>query len=45
MLYTQTANTRSMRLAAKLGFVEVRRFVKWDAEQWMGVWTPVTPPA
>ncbi|MFJ9150434.1 GNAT family N-acetyltransferase [Streptomyces sp. NPDC102270] len=45
VLYTQTANARSMRLAAKLGFVEVRRFVKWDAEQWMGMWAPVTPSA
>lgn len=37
-LYTQTANLPSMRLAAKLGFVELRRFVKWDAEQWAGRW-------
>jgi RimJ/RimL family protein N-acetyltransferase len=37
-LYTQTANERSMRLAAKLGFTEVERFEKWDAEQWFGVW-------
>ena len=45
VLYTQTANARSMRLAAKLGFTEVQRFEKWDAEQWMGEWSPVTPPA
>jgi RimJ/RimL family protein N-acetyltransferase len=45
VLYTQTANARSMRLAAKLGFTEVRRFEKWDAGQWMGEWSPVTPPA
>jgi RimJ/RimL family protein N-acetyltransferase len=45
VLYTQTANVRSMRLAAKLGFTEVKRFEKWDAEQWMGEWSPVTPPA
>ena len=45
VLYTQTANARSMRLAAKLGFTEVRRFEKWDAEQWMGEWSPVAPPA
>ncbi|MEV6482862.1 GNAT family N-acetyltransferase [Streptomyces sp. NPDC051576] len=42
MLTTQTANTRSMRLAAKLGFAEVERFVAWDAEQWLGMWTPGT---
>jgi RimJ/RimL family protein N-acetyltransferase len=45
VLYTQTANSRSMRLAAKLGFTEVRRFQKWDAEQWMGRWAPVALPA
>ncbi|WP_326672037.1 GNAT family N-acetyltransferase [Streptomyces canus] len=45
VVYTQTANARSMRLAAKLGFTEVQRFEKWDAEQWMGEWSPVTPPA
>ena len=28
------------RLAMKLGFSEVDRFVKWDAEQWFGIWTP-----
>jgi RimJ/RimL family protein N-acetyltransferase len=43
VLYTQTANSRSMRLAEKLGFTEVKRFEKWDAEQWMGVRAPVTP--
>ncbi|MGX1365305.1 RimJ/RimL family protein N-acetyltransferase [Streptomyces canus] len=42
VLYTQTANHRSMRLAAKLGFTELERFQKWDAEQWMGVWKPAT---
>ncbi|MFF8473000.1 GNAT family N-acetyltransferase [Streptomyces sp. NPDC015414] len=40
VLCTQTANDRSMRLAAKLGFTEVKRFEAWDAEQWMGVWSP-----
>ncbi|WP_406440407.1 GNAT family N-acetyltransferase [Streptomyces sp. NBC_00631] len=39
-LYTQTANIRSMRLAAKLGFTELERFRAWDAEQWFGVWSP-----
>ncbi|MEU1408794.1 GNAT family N-acetyltransferase [Streptomyces sp. NPDC005728] len=42
-LYTQTANDRSMRLAAKLGFTEAERFEEWGAEQWMGVWLSVPP--
>ncbi|WP_371673881.1 GNAT family N-acetyltransferase [Streptomyces sp. NBC_00289] len=33
VLCTQTANERSMRLAAKLGFTEVQRFQEWGAEQ------------
>jgi len=33
VLYTQTANDRSMRLAAKLGFTEVERFEEYGAEQ------------
>ncbi|MEV0328745.1 hypothetical protein AB0H63_20195 [Micromonospora echinospora] len=41
MLCTQTANDRSMRLAAKLGFTEVERFEEYGAEQWLGVWSPV----
>jgi RimJ/RimL family protein N-acetyltransferase len=41
LLCTQTANDRSMRLAAKLGFTEVERFEEYDAEQWLGVWHPV----
>jgi RimJ/RimL family protein N-acetyltransferase len=45
VLKTQTANARSMRLAAKLGFTEVERFEKWGAEQWCGVRPPVTPSA
>ncbi|MET8827605.1 GNAT family N-acetyltransferase [Streptomyces sp. NPDC004610] len=44
MLATQTANARSMRLAAKLGFTEVERFEAWGAEQWLGMRSPVTPP-
>ncbi|MFB9235523.1 GNAT family N-acetyltransferase [Plantactinospora siamensis] len=44
VLCTQTANDRSMRLAAKLGFVEVERFEKWDAEQWFGMWSPASAP-
>ncbi|MFF1445526.1 GNAT family N-acetyltransferase [Streptomyces sp. NPDC058295] len=45
VLCTQTANDRSMRLAAKLGFTEVQRFEEWGAEQWFGVWSSVTQPA
>jgi RimJ/RimL family protein N-acetyltransferase len=40
VLFTQTANARSMRLAAKLGFTEVERFRAWDAEQWFGLRPP-----
>ncbi|MGW4486375.1 GNAT family N-acetyltransferase [Amycolatopsis sp. NPDC004368] len=36
-LCTQTANAPSMRLAAKLGFIEVARFEEFGAEQWFGV--------
>ena len=43
VLSTQTANDRSMRLAAKLGFTEVERFEEYGAEQWFGVWSPLTP--
>lgn len=40
VLTTQTANEASMRLAARLGFVEVDRFTAYEAEQWFGRWTP-----
>ncbi|MFE2109371.1 GNAT family N-acetyltransferase [Kitasatospora sp. NPDC059463] len=40
VLTTQSANTGSMRLAAKLGFTEVERFEAWDAEQWLGMRPP-----
>jgi len=40
VLCTQTANERSMRLAERLGFVEVERFEAFDAEQWFGVRWP-----
>jgi RimJ/RimL family protein N-acetyltransferase len=40
VLTTQTANTRSMRLAARLGFSEVERFEAWGAEQWLGMRPP-----
>ncbi|WP_431676501.1 GNAT family N-acetyltransferase [Kitasatospora sp. KL5] len=43
VLCTQTANDRSMRVAAKLGFTEVERFEEYGAEQWFGVWSSVTP--
>ncbi|MFG2824874.1 GNAT family N-acetyltransferase [Kitasatospora sp. NPDC048365] len=42
VLATQTANHRSMRLAAKLGFTEAERFRAWDADQWLGLRPPVT---
>lgn len=42
VLATQTANVPSMRLAAKLGFIEVERFEAYGAEQWFGEWSPVT---
>lgn len=34
---TQSANERSMRLAAGLGFVELERYDAFGAEQWVGV--------
>jgi RimJ/RimL family protein N-acetyltransferase len=43
VLCTQTANERSMRLAATLGFAEAKRFEEFGAEQWFGVWSPITP--
>ncbi|MFE6049310.1 GNAT family N-acetyltransferase [Kitasatospora sp. NPDC056446] len=43
VLATQTANARSMRLAAKLGFTEVERYEAYGAEQWFGLRPPVTP--
>ena len=43
VLFTQTANARSMRLAANLGFTEVERFEAHGAEQWFGMRSPVTP--
>jgi len=43
VLFTQTANARSMRLAAKLGFTEVERFEAWGAEQWFGMKSPLAP--
>jgi RimJ/RimL family protein N-acetyltransferase len=43
VLCTQTADDRSIRLAKKLGFTEAEQFEEYDAEQWFGVWSPVTP--
>ncbi|CAM5466831.1 GNAT family N-acetyltransferase [Streptomyces purpurascens] len=43
VLRTRTGNDRAMRLAAKLGFTEVERFEEYGAEQWFGLWSPVTP--
>ncbi len=40
VIFTQTANVASMRLAAKLGFTEAERFHAWDAEQWLGLRSP-----
>lgn len=40
VLFTQTANAPSVRLAEKLGFTEIHRFEAWGAEQWMGVRHP-----
>ncbi|MEV7078876.1 GNAT family N-acetyltransferase [Streptomyces sp. NPDC093516] len=44
VLCTRSANTPSMRLAARLGFCEVERFEECGGEQWFGVWCPVTAP-
>ncbi|WP_328770124.1 GNAT family N-acetyltransferase [Streptomyces sp. NBC_00286] len=44
VLTTQTANTPSMRLAARLGFTEAERFEAWNAEQWLGIRSSVRPP-
>lgn len=44
VLTTQSANTASMRLAAKLGFTEVERFEAWGTEQWLGLRSPAATP-
>ena len=43
VLCTQTANERSVRLAATLGFAETDRFEEFGAKQWFGVKPAVTP--
>lgn len=45
VLRTQSANKRSMRLAARLGFTEVERYEDFGAEQWFGVWASAPSPA
>jgi RimJ/RimL family protein N-acetyltransferase len=40
VLFTQTANARSIRPAAKLGFTEAGGFEAWGAEQWFGTFHP-----
>ncbi|MET9228446.1 GNAT family N-acetyltransferase [Lentzea sp. NPDC003310] len=37
VLTTQTANEAALRLAQKLGFIEVERFEEFNAQQWFGV--------
>jgi RimJ/RimL family protein N-acetyltransferase len=44
VLFTQTANARSMRLATKLGFTEVERYAAYGAEQWFGMRSPARRP-
>ena len=40
VLCTQSANTASVALGERLGFVEAERFEEFDAEQWFGVRWP-----
>jgi RimJ/RimL family protein N-acetyltransferase len=40
VLCTQSLNVASVRLAARLGFVEKERFVEFDSEQWFGARVP-----
>jgi RimJ/RimL family protein N-acetyltransferase len=37
VLCTQSAHEASVRLAERVGFREVQRFIDYDAEQWFGV--------
>jgi RimJ/RimL family protein N-acetyltransferase len=43
VLCTQSANTASVRLAQRLGFVEVERFEEFGAEQWFGSRSALMP--
>ena len=45
VLCTQSVNDASVRLAARLGFVEKARFVEFNAEQWFGARIPEAHPA
>ncbi|MEU0407775.1 hypothetical protein ABZ307_08075 [Streptomyces griseorubiginosus] len=45
VLATRTDNDRSLRLARRLGFVEVGRFEEFGGEQWYGVWSSNTATA
>lgn len=40
VLCTQSANAKSLALAARLGFTEVARFEEFGAEQWFGLRRP-----
>ncbi|MFB6726449.1 GNAT family N-acetyltransferase [Kribbella sp. NPDC056345] len=44
VLSTQTANERSLRLAAKLGFIEVARYHAFGAEQCLASWSGRVQP-
>jgi hypothetical protein len=43
VLCTQTANDRRCASRRSLGFTEVERLEEYNAEQWFGVWSSVTP--
>lgn len=43
-LCTQTANTASVRLARRLEFQEIERFIEFDTEQWFGFRPPQRRP-
>ncbi len=43
VLTTQTANSRAVRVATKLGFTAAGRFEEYGAEQWFGIWSPPAP--
>lgn len=45
VLCSQMANDQSVRVAAKLGFTEADRFEEYGADQWFGLWSPMTATA